>query len=68
MKDGVMRGTGLTCEALCALFSAAGIDVEMDEDGSVLVHELEPPAVVSVVELPDRDVKLIHFTTSFQIR
>ena len=68
MKDGVIRGTDLTCEALCALFSAAGIDAEMDEDGSVLLHELEPPAVISVVELPDRDVKLIHFATSFQMR
>lgn len=68
MKNGVMRGTGLTCEGVCALLSAAGIDAEMDEDGSVLVHELEPPAIVSVVELPDRGVKLIRFETSFQIR
>lgn len=68
MINGVMRGTDLTCETLCALFRAEGIDAEMDEDGSVLVPELEPPVVVSVVELPDRGVKMIHFETSFQMR
>lgn len=68
MKNGAMRGTDLSCEALCAIFCAEGIDAEMDEDGSVLVHELEPPAVVSMSQLPDRDVKLIHFEASFRIR
>lgn len=68
MKNDAMRGTDLTCEALSSLFSAAGIDAEMDEDGSVLVHELEPPAIVSVIEFSDHGVKTIHFETSFQMR
>ncbi len=68
MKNGAMKETDLACGALCALFGAAGIDAEMDEDGSVLIHEMEPPAVVSVTELPDRGVKMIRFETSFQMR